>query len=86
MCVHCALPEPARLIPSKSSPQHGSPRTAPCATAPGGLAQLPAGFRAALTCPFVSLSVPLIWGSVVLLGLLVVAVALFDVMARRKGR
>lgn len=42
--------------------------------------------RAKPAYPFVSLSIPLIWGVVLLLGLLVVAVVLFAVMARKKGR
>jgi hypothetical protein len=42
--------------------------------------------RAQPTYPFLSLSIPLIWGVVLLLGLLVAAVVLFAVMARRKGR
>lgn len=46
----------------------------------------PAGFRAKLTYPFVSLSIPLIWGAVLLLALLVAAAVLFAVMAKRKGR
>lgn len=33
-----------------------------------------------------SLSIPLIWGAVLLLGLLVAAVVLFVVLAKRKGR
>lgn len=48
--------------------------------------QLPLGFRAKPACPFVSLSIHLIWGAaVLLLGLLVVAVVLFAVLSRRKG-
>lgn len=48
--------------------------------------QLPSGFRAKPAYPFVSLSIHLIWGAaVLLLGLLVVAVVLFAVFARRKG-
>ncbi|XP_032958415.1 trem-like transcript 1 protein isoform X1 [Rhinolophus ferrumequinum] len=54
-----------------------------CSGIPGK--QLPTGFRAKLFCPFVSLSIPLIWGTVVLLGLLVAAVVLFAVMAKRKA-
>jgi trem-like transcript 1 protein len=34
----------------------------------------------------VSLSIPLIWGAVLLLALVVVAVVIFAVMARKKGR
>lgn len=45
--------------------------------------QLPSGFRAKPTYRFVSLSIHLIWGAAVLL--LVVAVVLFAVFARRKG-
>lgn len=48
--------------------------------------QLPARFRPELTYPFMSFSIPLIWGAVLLLSLLVVAVVLFAVMAKRKGR
>lgn len=48
--------------------------------------QLPSGPGTKPVYPFVSLSIPLIWGAVLLLGLLVVAVVLFAVMARRKGR
>lgn len=48
--------------------------------------QLRSGPRAKPAYPFVSLSIPLIWGAALLLGLLVVAVVLFAVMARKKGR
>lgn len=48
--------------------------------------QLPTRFRAKLTSFFVCLSRPWIWGAVFLLGLLVmVAVVLLAVMAKRKG-
>ena len=55
-----------------------------CSRVPGE--QLPARFRLELTYPFMSFSIPLIWGAVLLLGLLVAAVVLFVVMAKRKGR
>lgn len=48
--------------------------------------QVPSVPRAKPANPFVSLSIPLIWSAVLLLGLLVVAVVLFAVMARKKGR
>lgn len=83
-----ALPKSVLLIPfQKSFSNHGSPRTAPLchfSRIPGK--QLRARFRAKLTYSFVSLSGPLIWGAVLLLGLLVLAVVLFAVMAKRKGR
>ncbi|KAK2113686.1 Trem-like transcript 1 protein [Saguinus oedipus] len=46
--------------------------------------QLPTGFRSKPAHPFLFLSIPLIWGAVLLLGLLVAAVVLFAVMAKRK--
>lgn len=89
MCFSSALPMSALLIPppKSSSPNHGSPRIAPfCyrSGAPGE--QLPAKFRLKLPYPFVSFSIPLIWGAALLLGLLVAAAVLFAVMAKRKGR
>lgn len=47
--------------------------------------QLSSGLSAKPDYPFLSLRIQLIWGAVLLLGLLVVAVVLFAVMARRKG-
>lgn len=55
-----------------------------CSKIPGK--QLSAGFRTKLNCSFVFLSIPLIWGAVLLLGLLVAVVVLFAVLAKRKGR
>lgn len=86
MCLSSPRPGPTPILPfhllSFMVPQEGG-SFSHYSSALGR--QPPSGLRAKPAYPFLSLSTPLIWGAVILLGLLVVAVVLFAVLATRKG-
>lgn len=85
MCLSSPLPGPALLLPVYLLTITGPKESGSFSHYSGALGrQLRSGPRAKPA--FVSLSIPLIWGAVLLLALLVVAVVMFAVMARKKGR